>query len=181
MRQQRARRGMTFLEIMVVVTILSVMAIFTIPAMRGPHAFNKLRAGAREIVSLTRLARSTAVLNEVMVTLELDVDNDQYRLNLENLEAKKHLAERKALQSREEAIWRPLPDGVMFQEVHSWDDPLKRGNIARIVFYADGSASDSTIVLASERGRQMSVQLNRATGLAEVVKGGLDAADEEEE
>lgn len=165
------RGGMTFLEIVVVTTIISLMAMFTIPSMRGPFAFNRLRTGSREVVSLMRLARSQAVINEVEVVLEIDVENSRYRLNMDNVARKRRLKERSRIKESEEARWRELPENVVFNAVHSWDDPDKAKKVARIIFFPDGSASDSSIILTNERKASMTVMVNRATALAEVVKG----------
>ncbi len=169
-----SQHGMTFLEIMIAMTILSVLAIFTIPNMKGPHAFNKLRAGSREIVSLMRMARSTAVLNEVEVILELDEEENRYRLNLDNVARKRRLAERKAVERSEIANWRDLPKNISFVSVVSLDDEKDRDGVTKILFYPDGSASGSTIVLKNEADKKMTVTLNRATALPEVIKGELE-------
>ena len=167
---RRSQSGMTFLEVMTVVIITAVMTVFTIPNLKGPHEFNKMRASAREIISLMRYARSMAVLHEVEVAMEFDVEENNYRLDLDQVGKKMERRERRKMDKAEETNWRALQKNVNFLAVASWDAPAEKG-IARIVFYPDGSASDATIVLENEMKQHMSVELNRATALAEVTKG----------
>ncbi len=168
---RNARAGMTFLEIMIVMVIVGIMASVTIPSLRGPYEFNKLRGGAREVVALMRYARSTAIMSEVEVPLEIDTEKDRFRLNLDKVAAKKKPEQRKAIREGSEASWRQLPKEVVFAAVYSWDDPKKDKSIAQIVFYPDGSASDSRVVLENRDKKMMTIVLNRATALAEIRKG----------
>lgn len=164
------RLGVTFLELMIVITVLSVLMLLTIPAMRGPHEKNKLRADARKLVSIMRYARSAAVLNETDVTLEIDVKRGQYWLDLGRAATKEAKSKRETQELDVEQA-QLLEKDIYFAAVFSWDDPEKSRGLARIKFYADGSASDSTVVLENRFRKHMTVAVNRATGESEVFWG----------
>lgn len=168
-----SRRGFTLLEMTIVITILAVFMIMAIPSMRGPHSRNKLRASAREIVALTRHARSAAVLNGANATLELELDTGRYRLDLRKVHRERKKMKRKT-NERAVEIWQYLHEDIFFNSVYSWDQPDEKRGIARIVFYPDGSASDSSIVLENNYERQITVVINRATSEAEIFEGSAE-------
>lgn len=168
--RRSSQRGVTLIEIMIVVTILSVFMLFAIPAMRGPHAKNKLRASARELVALTRHARSAAVLNGANATLEMELETGRYRLDLRKVNRVRRKMKR-STDKRKAELWQYLHEDIYFHSVYSWDEPDRRKKIARVVFYADGSASDSSIVMEDKYGRLITVFINRATAEAEIFEG----------
>ena len=174
----RARKsGMTFMELMVVITILSVFSILAIPAMRGPHEKNKLRGAAREVVATMRYARSAAVMFDGKVKMEVDLTKQRYRLVLPELAQKKSkwAAGVKKQPMREVELWRDLPrdnqGAIAVEKIYSCDDPKPEGDVVLILFFADGSASDASMTLANKNGQRMTVYLNRANGKTRVESG----------
>lgn len=174
-----SRRGFTFLEMMVVVAILVVFTILAAPAMRGPHEKNKLRAAARDIVSTMRYARAAAILNEAVISVELDLNNHRRRLDLQAIGQKSLKKKKKSWgkPKKDETLkddleyWVDLPDRVIIAKVYSWEEPDRKTNVARIRFYPDGSASDSAVVLQNSVGHKMTIVVNRATAVPEIVAG----------
>jgi type II secretion system protein H len=171
------RAGMTFLELMVVISIISIFTVMAIPAMRGPHEKNKLRGAAREIVATMRYARSAAVMFDGRVKMEVDLAQQSYRLVLPEMAKKKSkwAAGVGEEPMREVELWRDLPRDsrgmIEIEKIYSWDDPDPDGDIVRIFFFPDGSASDSSITLVNKFDQRMTVYLSRATAEARVETG----------
>ncbi|OPZ16969.1 MAG: hypothetical protein BWZ10_01304 [candidate division BRC1 bacterium ADurb.BinA364] len=169
--KRRTARGVTYLELMVVMAMLALLSLLALPRMRGPYEHGKLRAGARALVGMTRLARSTAVINQADVALEIDVEKGLYRLDMSKVRRHETKTVWKGKQGKDDPRseaeeWTALPKGVAALAVFSWDDPAKGSDAARIRFYADGSASDSAIVLGNAENKLMCVAIDRSTGLA---------------
>ena len=171
--------GMTFLELLVVISIISVISLIAIPSMRGPHEKNKLRAAAREIVATMRYARSAAIMFDGKVKMEVDVSEQRYRLVLPEMAKKKSkwAAGINDDPQREVEYWRDLPKDkrgrIEIENIYSWDSPKPEKGIVRILFFADGSASDASITLLNKFDQRMTIYLNRANGVTRVEAGGV--------
>ncbi|MCX7015849.1 MAG: GspH/FimT family pseudopilin [Candidatus Sumerlaeota bacterium] len=169
----QGERGVTFLELMVVLTILSIFFMVAIPAMQGPHEKNKLRADARQLVSEMRYARSAAVLNQRDVILEIELNKDRYRLDLNREEKKdnEYGKRNEAAPDQDMEQWRGLNKNIHVVQVYSWEKADQKSGVGRIRFYADGSASAASIILRNKTGQYMTVVVNRATAEAQVFNG----------
>ncbi len=66
---RRADRGVTLIELMVGVVVLSIILMFAVPSFRGTIASNRLTASTNELVSAVALARSEAIRRGSRVTI----------------------------------------------------------------------------------------------------------------
>ncbi len=166
------RRGLTFLEIMIVIVIIGIMAALMIPNFNGPRQSIALRSTTRQIAAQGALARQYAIAHNQEVDLlfnaeerwfrmvmPLPRDEDQFRRRLDEDEP-----------NSEEELERPLHELVRFVE-------LRRDNIElddeeeRLTFYPNGTCSGMTIHVANKRGDSMSVEFERATGQVSIYTG----------
>lgn len=75
----RARRGLSLVELIVVVLILAILATFAIPSV-GSNVPDKLDAASEVVVCDMELARSLAVSNSSTYRVTFDVTNYTYSL-----------------------------------------------------------------------------------------------------
>jgi type II secretion system protein H len=172
MRRAAARRGVTFLELLVVLTILAMMVAVAFPSMRGMNEHNKLRATARELIALFRYARSEAVFGERTTQVYLDLEKRQYWLDLRTPDPEKgeYIPGRNKNQFEQK---RNLNKDVWFEEITTRDENVIRDKIVALDFYPDGSASPAMVTVANRRGSMMTIELVKSTGLTELSKGSI--------
>ena len=59
--------GFTFIEIMIVIVIVGLVLALTVPKMKGTLQLAQIKAAAREVAGVLRIARDLAVLRELPV------------------------------------------------------------------------------------------------------------------
>lgn len=180
----RRRGGFTFIEITIVVMIVLALSAVALPRMRGTLQHMRLRQGARDVASVMRLARDSAVVRGTPVMVVLSTDNkvhDQYQIELlnETMEVvaveeqrrwHKEADSRFSIPGQEALRRRDLPDGVFFGTITS-AAPLTETERACVLFYPDGTATPATITLQDVRDRTINVEIYRATGLSRIQPG----------
>jgi type IV fimbrial biogenesis protein FimT len=72
--KQRLRRGFTIVELMVSLTILSVLIAVAVPAFRDAGLPSQLRAVANGLLAATQIARSEAIKRNAAVQLCVSAD-----------------------------------------------------------------------------------------------------------
>jgi type II secretion system protein H len=169
MRTHTAPRGVTFLELMVVLTVLAIMVAIAFPTMRGMNEHNKLRATARELVALLRYARSEAVFGERTTQVFLDLEKRQYWLDLRTPDPEKgeYIPGKNKNQFEQK---RNLNKDIWFEEISTRDENVIRDKVVALDFYPDGSASPAMVTVANRRGSMLTIELVKSTGLTELSK-----------
>jgi prepilin-type N-terminal cleavage/methylation domain-containing protein len=167
-------RGVTFLELMVVLVILAVFCVFSFPVMKGTHRRNQMKAAVRDLVLLAKYARQEAVLRGKTTELRLDISKNRYRLALEPEEKSSRSSapeNKRAIEQIHELD--PQKKQMFFKSVESATDSFGRENIAKIRFFSNGSASPSTIVIqdGTNERRQMTIEIAGASGAARAYNG----------
>ena len=164
------RRGMTMIEIMVVVTVLAVLMGLSFPAMRGVNEKNKLRAAALDLVGLMKLARVRAVMDQHDTNVFLDLDKRQYWVDFRQSETGSGGSKKKGSLTQVERR-RQLDASIWFEEVTAYDRNLVTDKLVAIDFFPDGSASPTLLTLINKQGKRLTVDLKKASGMAEVSNG----------
>jgi prepilin-type N-terminal cleavage/methylation domain-containing protein len=72
MRQLSAQRGLTLIELMVTILLLSVLLMLGLPAMADYVRQARVRAGAQSVVATLLFARSEAVKRNERLTLSIE-------------------------------------------------------------------------------------------------------------
>jgi len=167
-----ARRGVTFIELMIVLVILSVFLVLTFPMMKGTHRRNQLNAAVREFVLLAKYARQQAILRGKTTELRVEITKNAYRLVLD---PDKEPA-RNSRGDNPSDIEKPRElgaqrKGIFFSKIESATDPFGHEQIARIKFFGNGSASASTIVIEDPEKRRMTIEIAGASGAVRAYSG----------
>ncbi|MBX7245887.1 MAG: prepilin-type N-terminal cleavage/methylation domain-containing protein [Candidatus Sumerlaeaceae bacterium] len=165
------QRGMTLLEILVVIVILVALLAISFPTLRAANEKNKLRASAREIISLIKYARAEAIFGQRMTEVFLDTDKHEFWLDLRIPDEKtgvyKPGGKRMQLEQK-----RRLNGGVRFDEVVTNDANVIRDKVIAIDLYPDGTASPTLVTLLNERAdKRMTIEVMKSTAQTEVTPG----------
>lgn len=175
----RARRGLSLVELIVVVLILAILATFAIPSV-GSNVPDKLDAAAEVVVCDMELARSLAVSNSSTYRVTFDLTNYTYAL--------KHVGTNSALDVLPASPFHHASDGGKTLTAELDDLPALDGGVqlisalinqsppvevADVEFDRLGSTnrSEQTVLwLAAGMGddrRYLSIVIDPTTGLAE--------------
>lgn len=161
------------IEIITVVTILVAMMGITFPLMRSVNDKNKLRATARELVSLMKYARTEAIFGERTTEVFLDVNKREYWLDLREPDPKTGDYNPKAKKSQLEQK-RSLNKQIKFDEVSAYDSNIIKDQLIAVDFFADGSATPAMMTLMHERGgAKMTIEVMKSTGMTEITAGSI--------
>lgn len=184
-------RGFTFLEIMLVVMILTAALAVAMPNFRPVRDKYDLGQSARHVVGMMRYARATALARQEYAYLDFDLTEMRVALGTkrDDDEESRSRARRTQRKDREDEppeiddTYRSfeLPRGVRFKALLTYEELFyEGGRRARIYFYPDGKASRTTVLLEGKRpgGRgeddriaNYTVELYRATGLVSSYRG----------
>ena len=172
---------------MVVVVIVAIATGIAIPAFVGSFRGAKLKVATRSVTMATRLARSTAVLqNQQMailffpdhgeielVRLKTKLGHGQQSMFMEGRDTRRVEGmiddeaqgdPSAALGGVESEMVRPLPDGVRIAEVRVQraDNELK--GAYWVNFYPNGMSDKYELVLADDTDRRATVKVNPISG-----------------
>ncbi len=174
-------RGFTFLELMIVITLLGVLAAVTVPKMGNIFRHGQLEAGTRDLVATLRYARHAAILRGDGVEVRFDPENRKYQMLPVKLDADGQPEEQQRVRRREEkgrfqlnaeaTLVHDLPPSVFYNLIHSSAPLTEERSLPRIIFYPDGSATPSKIGLQNSENRAFAIEIYRTTGLASVAVG----------
>ena len=136
-------RGLTLLEVLIVLALMAIVAGFVIPMFGGPISTSELRASARQLAAGLRLARSEAVSERRETFLVLDVAGKRFKVDRN---PKEHV----------------LPSRVELKLFTAQKD-LVSGTVGSIRFFPDGGSNGGRITVASG-ARKFDVDVDWLTG-----------------
>lgn len=178
-RRANRSRGLTFLEIIVVVTILGILLALSSPSLRNMYQKMQLSSSARQIGSLCKYARAAAIMQEGEVRLLVDLETARYRLKLPPKVAEddrqSHSRYRNMEDQKKAAVEEPtyLPPDVEFVEILTdapeEEQPGKWQTV--LVYYQNGSATPCVMTLENRRGRRVTIEVQHATGGVRIYMG----------
>ena len=70
--------GFTLLELIVVITLLGIMLVFTVPRFHNTLFVDESKKSARWIIGKIRALKEAAIRNQTNFTLHIDLDTQQY-------------------------------------------------------------------------------------------------------
>ncbi|MBN2438470.1 MAG: prepilin-type N-terminal cleavage/methylation domain-containing protein [Deltaproteobacteria bacterium] len=179
------RRGVTLLELIVVLIIISLMSAVVVPRLAGPMGNLDLKTASQKISASLRYVRSNAASGKTTYVALFDFD--QNRLILAN--AANSPLDREDFQISNRASFdrapadppdsekeQPgdvktytLPDGVKLAKGVSREGDFNSG-LFRIFFYPSGGSSGGEITVANERGRQYKINVDFITGTVQLLE-----------
>ena len=80
-RTPRRLRGVTMIELLVVISIMALIAAMTVPLLSGGVSTTELKGAAREVAAGLRYARSDAVATRQETRLVLDLEGRTFRID----------------------------------------------------------------------------------------------------
>jgi general secretion pathway protein H len=72
------RNGFTLLELIVVITLLGIMLVFTVPRFHDTLFLDESKKSARWIIGKVRALKEAAIRNQKNYTLHIDLDTQRY-------------------------------------------------------------------------------------------------------
>jgi len=132
--KRRGERGITLIEVAVVMAIVGIMALFMAPAIGEWLDNYRIRQSARDISSTLQQAKMKAISTRTQHTVNFDTDNNRY-----------------TLQPGGNAT--ALPRGVT----------MESGSAATITFRPDGTSTspgEETITINNAKGKEYHVTVN---------------------
>ena len=138
------RKGITLIELIVVMVIIAIGAVLMVPNIGGWLPSYRLRSATRDIVSTMRVAQMKAISNNVRYQISFDIGNNNYVLQYQNTGGA--WVNDGAVQT--------VPTGVQFNTTF--------GNIAS--FFPDSTSSNGNLVLNNTKGKTKTIQLLGTTG-----------------
>lgn len=147
------RRGITLIELVVVLVIIAIGALLLVPNIGAWLPNYRLRSAARDIVSTMRTAQMKAVSNNI-----------QYRVNLDGAEI--GAPGSYILQRNSGGLWvndgglQTLPAGITVSI-----DQLPAG---RALFNPNSTSTSGSLTLQNTRGMQRRITITPATGRVKI-------------
>ena len=129
--------GFTLLELIVVISLLSIMLVLTVPSFHSSLFLDETKTSARWIIGKIQRLKEAAIRDQKQHTLHIDLDTERFWETDESMSAE--TLESAALNAA------PFPDGLKIADI---EYPV-RGKIdsgqAEITFYKDGH-SDKVLI-----------------------------------
>ena len=126
---RRIVRGFTFIEIILVVLVLGILAGLSIPNFSHTYQRLQLRKTAEDLAYLMRYAQSRAITTNFLLRLEFDSQYTSYWLSEKEIEDSP-LASYQRLSSQFGRVFH-IPSKVSVQSDHQTIDFYPDGNIAK--------------------------------------------------
>jgi len=170
-----AAAGFTFIEMLVVIAILSLLASIVVVNLDGMTAPTKLRGAARTIGNEILGWKQIAALRNRPISIEFDVANQRWRC----IDAP-NPTEVPDPRDREEATyygdWETLPSDVRLREVSFSATDLERSGTTLVTFQGDGEVYPSGFVAFLTHDRMnddagVSIEVSGLTGLVSYHEG----------
>jgi prepilin-type N-terminal cleavage/methylation domain-containing protein len=173
--RRSSARGFTVTELLVVMVIMALLAGLAVPSFARSLQSERLRTGARTVVSMVQLARTRAITRHTFTRLRIDYDEGL--LTIEELSQPDVMSGRAgsmaSAESRQptwveqrDSLGRPrsLPGGVRL--TYAGGDPTAgAGSATRadaLTFRPDGSTDDAMLMLQGYQGERLGVAVQRA-------------------
>ena len=149
MSAAHSQRGVTLLELLIVIALMAIVAGFVIPRFGGPISTSELRASARQLAAGLRLARSEAVSERRETFLVLDVAGKRFKVDNDPHEHR-------------------LPSKVELKLFTAQND-LVSESVGSIRFFPDGGSNGGRITVASGE-RKFDVDIDWLTGRVAILQ-----------
>jgi prepilin-type N-terminal cleavage/methylation domain-containing protein len=178
---RRPAAGFTFIEMMVVIAILSLLASIVVAHLDGISAPTKVRGAARAIGNQVLELKEAAALKDRPLSIEFDLEHQRWRIVDAPTET-----DVPDPQQREEATfygeWTAPPTGVRLAEVSFSATDVDTTGTTVVTFQGDGEVRPSGFVaflshesLPEDEG--MSVEVSGLTGLVSYHDGHFKAEE----
>lgn len=161
-------RGVTLIELAVVMAIIAIMGLFLTPAIGEWLDTYRIRQAARDIVSTLQLAKMRAISTRHEYRVIFDVDNNTYKTNKGNsASGSTSWGLDDGVQPGDEI--RNVPKNV---DIVADASPFGFGSTAGFVeFNPNSTATNSSIYLTNTKGKRYRVIVFSSTGRIRMKEG----------
>lgn len=177
-----ARRAVTLLEVMLVLSLLVILASIAWPALQRPMANHRLREAAAIVRTEWTRARVHAMSSGRIYVFLFAPAGERFSIECrEDIDAAHDMPD----YATTTPVQRALPAGCHFVGWRRRPDDITTANTTRVetpdspmplLFYPDGTTCDAVVVLENEAGRRIEVSLRGLTGTTTV--GELSMAEQ---
>lgn len=177
------RRGLTFVEVLLVIVIMLVLLTVALPNMSGPRDRMALRSATRDLATGGMLARQMAISYGEATYLVVDPESNQWYLQLspdaEAVAEQRRRTHRRARRASDaeghattaEEQVRDLPVRVEFVTImRDGEEVLDRGEV-RMTFHPNGMTDGLSIEVRNGRGDSATVEFEPGMTRPEIYNG----------
>ncbi|MBU0995646.1 MAG: type II secretion system GspH family protein [Proteobacteria bacterium] len=143
MIKKKYNSGFTLVELIVVMTLISMMLSVTLPRLQGALFSGGTKQAFRTIILKIKALKENAVIDQRTYTLHVDMDNDTLWMSHDAM------TEEELLRERENQV--KLSDGLIIVDVEYPGEGLMSQGEVEIGFYKKGY-SDTAIIHLSDGG-----------------------------
>ncbi len=161
------RAGFTFVELVIILFILSFAFLFVLPNFKNIFPETHLSSSARRIAGEISWLYHEAGFSGRKCRLNFDLDEDEYWSVRETLQG-----EMEKLDGNLAGVKGLLP-GISFQDVVTGAKKIEEGT-AHIDFSPYGLVEPAIIHLVNSEGEKLSITINCFTGRAEIRNGYIE-------
>lgn len=181
----RNHRGVTLLELIVVLIIISLMSAVVVPRLVGPMSNLDLRTASKNISSSLRYVRSHAASEKTTYVALFDFDKNRLVIthptipplvkedfNINDREAHEGMPIGLSNEEKDQPDafkTYNLPDGIKLAQGVSTEGSFNSG-FFRILFFPSGGSSGGEITIVNERGRQCKINIDFITGAVQILE-----------
>jgi general secretion pathway protein H len=158
-------KGFTLLEMILVLAIIAIGASMVAPSITSGVKSAELKATCRKAGALMHRARSNAVAYKQ--TMVASIDRKTQSLAVQPFTSTQEEPEKQMPHGV--SISYPLPRDIHIEEVLIGEEESRDEDVRSVIFfYPDGRSTGGQILFQDNRGRALSLLVDRITGSAEI-------------
>jgi len=159
-------KGFSFIELMVVLVILSLSISLVTPSLSRFLRTVELKGAAKKVSGILRYCRSEAVRKGLVYQVLFDSDLRGIRvLSKESTEAKKEEVKKEGEAPKKVYS---LPDGIRIKKVDV-TSPQYSTDLQTIEFYPNGGSNGGSILLDGQDRNGFHIEVNFLTGMVKII------------
>jgi len=149
-------KGLTFIELILVISILSILTAISTPLFRRTFDSLQVRNLCRDISKLSKYVQERAIMEQVIHRIDFDVSNKEYWVSVakDPLNPEKFIALNNKLGRKKR-----FSPNILLECTNSY-----------AVFYQDGRADELTIHVSGADGEVYTLTNKETTGYVKVFK-----------
>jgi general secretion pathway protein H len=166
----RRERGFTLIEIIVVLTMLSIAMALVSPYFGRLSKNVELKAAVKKVSTILRYYRSEAVQKGKVYQIVLDTDTREIRvrpIEMEEEGGESQIREKKTPGDKDKYL---VPEGIHVKEIKI-PSPQYPSEFPAIEFYPNGSSNGGSFIMDREDLKGFRIRVHFLTGIVEIKEG----------
>jgi type II secretion system protein H len=164
-------KGFSFLELMVVLVILSLSISLVTPSLSRFLRTVELKGAAKKVSGILRYCRSEAVRKGLVYQVLFDSDLRGIKVLVkESAETKKEEVKKEEVKKEEEVSKKiySLPDGIQIRKVDI-AAPQYSTDLQTLEFYPNGGSNGGSILLNGQDRNGFQIEVHFLTGMVKII------------